>query len=141
MLLDVNVVLALHRGDHPEHDVVRAWFDQIVGQADRFTVPSTVWASVVRLATHRRVFEAPSPVVEVFRFARAVVELPNHVHLASGPQHLERFEDLCRAGDATGDLVPDAQLAALAVDQGASIVTFDRDFLRFEDLDVVRPGA
>jgi hypothetical protein len=141
MLFDVNVVLALHRGDHPEHEAVRPWFDEVVGRGERFTVPTTVWASVVRLATHRRVFEVPTPVVDVFRFARAVVELPNHVHLVPGQRHLSTFEGLCVAGDATGDLVPDAHLAALAIEQGASIATLDRDFLRFEGLEVVRPGS
>src|ERR671925_32603 len=58
-LLDVNVVLAAHRGDHPHHQPVRAWFDETVAGDEPFAVPDLVWASFLRLATNRRIFEVP----------------------------------------------------------------------------------
>ncbi|MGI8573941.1 MAG: PIN domain-containing protein [Egibacteraceae bacterium] len=49
------------------------------------------------------------------------------------------FEELCTAADATGDLAADAGLAALALEHGCEIVSFDRDFARFEGIRWLRP--
>jgi len=46
---------------------------------------------------------------------------------------------MCRTSDATGDLAPDAQLAALAVEHGGELISFDRDFARFGDVRWSRP--
>jgi len=51
-----------------------------------------------------------------------------------GPRHWEIFDRLCRAVDARGNLVPDAYLAALAVESGSEWITGDRDFSRFPGL-------
>ncbi len=61
LLLDVNVVLAAHRDDHPDHEKVVEWFDSMLTARERFTVPSSVWASLLRLATNRRIFSVPTP--------------------------------------------------------------------------------
>ncbi|KAU49956.1 toxin VapC31, partial [Mycobacterium tuberculosis TKK_05MA_0020] len=47
-LLDANVLLAAHRGDHPNHRTVRPWFDRLLAADDPFTVPNLVWASFLR---------------------------------------------------------------------------------------------
>ena len=52
---------------------------------------------------------------------------------------MKRWSSFERCGEATGDLVPDAVLAALAVEHGGEVVTFDRDFARFPGLRWVRP--
>ncbi len=57
LLLDVNIVLAAHRGDHPQHAEVRFWFDGLLAGDQQFTVPLLVWASFLRVATSRRIFE------------------------------------------------------------------------------------
>jgi predicted nucleic acid-binding protein len=41
----------------------------------------------------------------------------------------------------TGPLVMDAFLAALAIENGATLVTTDRDFARFPKLKVTNPAA
>jgi predicted nucleic acid-binding protein len=51
-----------------------------------------------------------------------------------GERHWSVFADLCRAVGATGDVVLDAFLAALAIEQGATWVTADRGFARFPGL-------
>ena len=139
ILLDVNVVLVAHRDDHPQHGVVRPWFDALIAGDELFTVPDTVWASFVRLATNRRVFHAPTPVDDAFAFLRSVRSQPHHATLVPGEEHLVLFERLCSDADAVGDLAPDAYLAALALEHGCSLASLDRDFARFIDLDWVRP--
>lgn len=139
-LLDVNVVLAAHRTDHPHHALVGPWFMRLTSGVEQFWVPETVWVSFVRLATHRRVFEVPTSVEDSFAFARAVVAQPNHVQLTSSERAMELFEAQCRGAEAAGDLVPDAYLVALATDHACTLVSLDRDFARFDGLSWERPS-
>lgn len=140
ILLDVNIVLAAHRGDHPHHELVWPWLDRLVDGVEDFTVPDTVWASFVRLATNRRIFAIPSGVDDAFAFLRAVRDQPNHIAVSPGERHLAIFEELCREGDATGDLTADAYIAALALEHGCEVATLDRDFARFSRVRTRRPG-
>lgn len=137
-LLDVNVVLAAHRGDHPHHNTVRPWFDQLLAGDDPFTVPILVWASFLRLATNRRIFEVPSPRAEAFAFINATCAQPHHMLTGPGPRHVTLLRELCDEADASGDLVPDAVIAAVAAEHGCDVVTLDRDFARFTSVRHIR---
>jgi toxin-antitoxin system PIN domain toxin len=141
MILDVNVVLAAHRQDHPSFAQVRPWFDGMIASDRPFGVPEGVWASFLRIATNRRIFEVPTPRPEAFAFARAVRGQPSHMRVSAGPRHVDVFEQLCVDGDATGDLAADAYLAAMAVELGCELVSLDRDFARFPGLRWRRPVA
>jgi toxin-antitoxin system PIN domain toxin len=130
-LLDVNVVLAAHRDDHPHHGFVRKWFDEVLAGDEPFTVPIPVWASFLRLATNRRIFPVPTPLEAAFAFIDATIGQPHHLLVGPGPRHMTLLRTQCEEADARGDLVPDAVLAALAVEHGCNIATLDRDFARF----------
>lgn len=140
-LLDVNVVLAAHRGDHPDHGTVRPWFDQLLARDERFTVPVLVCASFLRLATNRRIFEIPSPREDAFAFVETTTAQPHHMLTGPGPRHLTLLRELCDEADASGDLIPDAVLAAIAVEHHCDVVTLDRDFARFTSVRHIRPGV
>ena len=60
IVLDVNVVLAAHRSDHPHHAIVRPWFESLLAQGATFGVPDLVWGSFIRIATNRRIFVEPN---------------------------------------------------------------------------------
>ena len=141
ILVDVNVLVAAHRADHPHHEVVAPWFVRLTSGDDPFWVPDTVWASFVRVSTNRRIFDVPTPLDATFDFIGAVRSQPNHVALVPTDRHLDLFEDLCRDYDAAGDLTADAYIAALALDHGGTVVSLDRDFARFERVAWERPDA
>ena len=113
--------------------------DGLLASREGFSVIDLVAGSFVRLATNRRIFLTPTPVEDAFTYLRSLREQPGHVPLPPGHGHLDLFESLCRASDATGDLAADAQLAAIAVEHGGEVVSFDRDFARFADLRWSRP--
>ncbi len=140
ILLDVNVVVAAHRADHPQHERVRPWFDGLVGGQERFTVPDVAWASFIRLVTNRRIFTIPSAVDDAFSFVRAVRAQPNHVALSPSDRHLGLFEEQCRAADVMGDLAADAYLVAIAMDLGCELISLDRDMARFPSVRWRLPG-
>lgn len=130
-LLDVNVLLAAHRDDHTAHHVVTPWFDHLLADDLPFAVPTLVWGSFLRLATHRRIFATPTTLGEAFAFIDALTAQPHHLRLEPGPRHLSLLHDLCDEAGASGDLVPDAVLGSLAREHGCVVATMDRDFARF----------
>jgi uncharacterized protein len=138
-LLDVNVLLAAHRDDHPLHRPSRSWFDDMLAGDEPFAVPTTIWASFLRLATNRRIFEVPTPRPDAFAFIETTCAQPLHIALAPGPRHLELLRRVCDEADATGDLIPDAVIGAIAVEYSCELVTLDRDFARFPSVRHRRP--
>jgi toxin-antitoxin system PIN domain toxin len=140
LLLDVNVLLAAHRSDHPSHGTVRPWFDRLLAADDPFAVPNLVWASFLRLATNRRIWKVPSPRAEAFAFIDAITAQPHHLPMGPGLRHLALLRRLCDEADASGDLIPDAVLAAIAVEHHCDVVTLDRDFARFSSVRHIRPS-
>lgn len=134
LLLDVNVLVAAFRADHPDHPLVRAWFDATMTEGTPISVPAGVWASFLRIVTNRRIFMVPADRSQAFAFVEAVSALPQHLAVHPGPRHLALLRRVCDEADATGDLVPDAVLAALALEHGLEVVTMDRDFARFSSV-------
>ena len=138
-LLDVNVVLAAHRDDHPHFEAARAWLDGLLSTRSEFSVIDVVAGAFLRVATNRRIFAVPTPVGEAFAYVRALRSQPGHVLLGPGPGHLRLLQQLCEDFDVSGDLVADAQLAAVALEHACDLVSFDRDFARFSAVRWTRP--
>ena len=140
LLLDVNVVLAAHRADHPRACArcVDGSTNLLAGD-EEFTVPTVVWGSFLRLATNRRIFAVPTPRDEAFAFVDATCAQPHHLLTGPGPRHLDVLRRLCDEADATGDLLPDAVIGAIAIEHGCEVVTLDRDFARFTSVRHRRP--
>jgi uncharacterized protein len=139
LLLDVNVVLAAQRADHPHHEPVRAWFDEMLDGDEPFAVPTAVWGSFLRLTTNRRIFEIPTPRPDAFAFVDATCAQPRHVPVAPSDRHLALLRRLCDEADAVGDLVADAVIGAIAVEYSCELITLDRDFARFPSVRHRRP--
>lgn len=134
-VLDVNVVLPAHRGDHPDHHVARRWMDNLWNARDQFTVPWIVWWSFLRLASNKRIFANPTPVAEARHFITAVRAQVGHLDIDTvSAEHLDHLVDVCTLGEASSNLIPDAVLAALAIEHAGEVVSFDRDFGRFPNL-------
>lgn len=88
----------------------------------------------LRIVTHPRAMRRPASTETALAFADTLREQPNTVTLSPGPRHWGIFARLCREARATGNLVPDAYLAALAIEHGAELITTDRGFARFPGL-------
>jgi hypothetical protein len=80
---------------------------------------------------------------EVFEFLDELVSRPNARVVGPGPEHLAIFERLCRQAQVSGKLIADAQHAAVAIENGCTMVSTDSDFDRFAGLrwkHPLRPG-
>ena len=116
------------------HAAYREWLEAVVDGDEAFGVSDLVLSGFVRVVTHPRVFSPPEPVESALAFANVVREAPNAVPVAPGERHWGIFERLCREAGVRGNLVPDAYLAALAIESGCEWVTTDRDYARFPGL-------
>jgi toxin-antitoxin system PIN domain toxin len=141
ILTDVNVLVYAHRGDAPEHDRYRTWLDDQQEADEAFAVSDLVLSGFLRVVTHPRVFDPPTPLAIALDFADILRTHPNAVVVQPGPRHWQIFSSLCRAVDAKGNLVPDAYLAALAIETGSEWITTDRDYARFPSLRWRHPFA
>jgi toxin-antitoxin system PIN domain toxin len=84
--------------------------------------------------THPRIYAEPTPVDDALDYVESLRSHPNSVVIAPGPDHFDLFRQLCSSVAATGNLVPDAYFAALAIESGSDWITDDRDFTRFPGL-------
>jgi hypothetical protein len=133
-LADVNVLVYAFRTDAPAHAAHRAWLDALVASDEAYAVSDYVLAGFLRIVTHPRVFLPPTPVESALGFTTAFRDRANAVPVHPGARHWAIFTRLCRAVNARGSLVPDAWLAAVAIESGCEFVTTDRDYARFPDL-------
>ena len=116
ILPDVNVLIYAFRGDSPDHSRYKAWLEDIVNGPATFGLAPHVLSAVVRVCTHPRVFAVPSDSAEVFEYTNALIGQPNATLVQPGERHWSLFQQICRDSRATGNLVPDAWNAALAID-------------------------
>lgn len=134
ILCDVNVFVYAHKEGTPHHRPIRAWLQDAREAEEPFGFSDEVLASFVRLVTNKRVFDRPSSIDEALRFTAVVRDHPNSLRVGSGPRRWAIFERLCRDSRASGNLVPDAWLAALAIESGCEWVSTDGDYARFPGL-------
>jgi len=134
LLPDVNVLVYAHRTDIPEHLRYREWLLGIQEAEEPFGISDFVLSGFLRIVTNPRIFRKPTPLSIALSFATELRNALNAVPVGPGPRHWEIFEKLCRDAGARGALVPDAYLAALAIESGCEWVTTDRDFARFPGL-------
>lgn len=134
VLTDVNVLVYAHREDSPEHRSYRTWLENLICGDAAYAVSGLVLSGFLRVVTHPKVFKSPSTIGQAIAFAEQIRSQPNAVPVEPGVRHWELFQRLCVNSSAKGNLIPDAYLAALAIESGCEWVTMDRDFGRFRGL-------
>ena len=137
MLLDVNVLVYAFRAESSRH---QEWRDWLTGAcAAPFHVPDEVAVGFVRIVTNHRIFAAPDTVSDARAFLEVLRAAPGWRGLHRRSEAWGVFDRLCAATSLRGASVHDGWLAALTIDQGASLVSADRDFARFPGLVWVNP--
>lgn len=139
LLPDVNILVLAYREDPPDHLRYRQWVDDLINSDEAFGVCDLVLSGFLRVVTHPSVFSPPTPIEDALVFVEALRRPRNCVVLAPGPRHWEIFTRLCRDAGARGNLIPDAYLAALAIETSSEWITMDGDFARFPGLRWRRP--
>ncbi len=139
LLFDVNIWVYAHREDSPNHNQYRHFVESVMENDNPFAVSTLTLSGFVRIVTHPKIFNPPSPIPTALRFCNQVINHQDAVLVTPGNRHWEIFEKLCGNFEAKGNLVPDAFFAALAIESGCTWVSSDRDFSRFSELDWKHP--
>lgn len=134
LLVDVNVLVYAYRSDAPDHPAYQQWLGDVVNGDQSYGMSDIVLSGFLGVITHPRIFHPPTPIEAAIGFVHTLRGQPNCVPVAPGPRHWDIFTRLCQATRATGNLVPDAYLAALAIESGSEWITTDRDYTRFPGL-------
>ena len=139
LLPDVNILVYAYREAAPDHHRFRDWLEELINSDQAYGMSDLVLSGFLRVATHPAVFIPPSPIDHALAFVEDLKGQPNCVVLAPGPRHWAIFKHLCQASNVRGNLVPDAYLAALAIESGSEWITMDGDYARFPGLRWRRP--
>jgi uncharacterized protein len=140
VLVDANVLLYAVNQRAPEHFVARSWLAGALARQEAVGFAWTVLLAFLRLSTHAAVFPRPLTPRQAGDVLERWTGSSPAVVIEPTRRHLPLLRGLLDAAATAGNLVGDAHLAALALEYGATIVSFDRDFARFDGLALLRPS-
>jgi uncharacterized protein len=140
-LPDVNILLYAVNSSSDQHAValrvMREGFDSPRGVAFAWTA----LLAFLRLSTRRGIFPRPLSVEDALRVIEHWLGHPRAQVIHPSEQHTAILGKLLKSAGTAGNLTTDAHLAALAIEHGATVISFDRDFARFEGVQWMRPAA
>lgn len=134
ILADVNVLVYAHREDLPQHDPYSTWLGEEIRSGRGYALCDASLMGFLRIVTNGRIFDEPTPLKLALQAVEDLRAQPGAIHLTPGARHWALFTHLCSAVGARGNDIPDAHLAALAIESGSELVTADRGFGRFPGL-------
>ena len=138
-LIDANLLLYAYDPRADRHDASRRWLEATLSSPELVRLAwVTIWA-FLRIITSPRVFERPLSMREATTAVDAWFAQPNVGILDPAERHREILQTLLHGTQATGPLVMDAALAAIAIEHGATLYSTDHDFSRFPGLSWVNP--
>ncbi len=141
ILPDVNTLLYAVNSSSDQHvaalRALRRGFDDPRGVAFAWTA----LLAFLRLSTRRGVFPRPLSVEDALRVVKHWLEDPRAQVVHPSERHTEILGRLLRSAGTGGNLTTDAHLAALAIEHGATVLSFDRDFARFEGVHWTVPAV
>jgi uncharacterized protein len=139
ILVDANLLVYAGVSSLPQHEPARSWLDAQLSGPNRVGLP---WASLLgylRLVTNPRAFARPEPVVEAWRQVQMWLSAPPAWIPQPGERHAVFLGELFALPGIYGNLIPDAHLAALAIEHGLTLCSADTDFARFPRLSWTNP--
>jgi toxin-antitoxin system PIN domain toxin len=139
VIVDANVLLYAVNEDTIHHRAARTWLDDALAANSGVGFAWLVLVAFMRVSTNTRIMPTPLSVDEAIEQVEAWLACPAAVVVDPTPRHLRVWADVMRGTHGGGDLVNDAHLAALALENRATVVSFDRDFQRFDGVRLLVP--
>lgn len=142
-LPDVNVLLYAANEASPDHDEARSWLETAFSEAGGVALAWVALLGFIRLSTRRGIFPKPLSVEDAISLVQTWLSQESANVLHPSERHASILARLLIGAQTGGNLTTDAHLAALAIEHGATLGSFDRDFerfsgLRFEALGITR---
>jgi uncharacterized protein len=134
ILVDANLLIYARVSSFAQHHAARDWLDEQLNGVPRVGLP---WASLLaflRVVTNPRVFERPEPIANAWEQVMAWLECEPAWVPEPTERHSRLLGEFLTLPGLLANLVPDAHLAALAMEHGLTLCSTDGDFARFPGL-------
>ena len=139
IFLDVNILLYAYRQDAKDHPSYKKFLQHVIDANEPYAIASVVFSGFLRIVTHPKVYAKPTPIRDALKFVSELRKPLSFMAGEPGPKHWGVFTELCEKLKVTGNLVPDAYLAAIAIEHGWELISTDKDFKRFPKLRLRHP--
>ncbi len=134
MLIDANLLLYSADALAPEHDRAAAWLTGQLNGERRIGIPWESLTAFVRISTHPRATTRPLASAEAWRFVEDWLAVDQVWVPVPTERHAAILGTLVRKYRVAGNLIPDAHLAAIAIEHGLEVCSADTDFARFDEI-------
>ena len=135
-LPDSNVLLYAYTPEASQHGAARDWLAGALSGTEPVGFAWSALLAFVRIVTKPSVFTDPMRPAEALDLVDAWLSQPCATIVHPTSRHSGLIRELLLGAGVAGDLTSDAHLAALAIEHGARLTTFDADFHRFEAVDL-----
>lgn len=139
IVVDANILIYAHNRDSAAFTVSQQWLGAALTSPETVALPWAVIHAFLRLTTDHRVLSRPLDIGTATSVVDDWLSAANARILEAGPRYWAIFRALLKETKITGKLVSDAHIAALTLENDATLYTADRDFARFAGLRVVNP--
>jgi toxin-antitoxin system PIN domain toxin len=140
VIVDANVLLYAVDRVSAHHDPARSWLDAALAGTEAVGLAWIALLAFIRIGTNASILPHPMTADEATGQVETWLGAPAAVVAQPTPRHASLLRGLLRDSGTAGNLTTDAHLAALAVEHGADIVSYDRDFARFPGVRHRLPG-
>jgi uncharacterized protein len=138
--IDANLLLYASDRDDPLHERAVALLDEIALGPELVYLFWPTAMAYLRIATHPAIFDRPLSHADARANLDALLDLPHVRVVGEGETFRSRFAEVADDVAPTGNLVPDAHLVALMLENGVrTIWTRDRDYRKFTSIRVRDP--
>lgn len=134
ILVDANLLIYARVRSLPQNQPARNWLDAQLNGTARVGLPWPSLLGFLRLVTNPRVFEHAESMASAWKQVHEWIQCPPAWIPAPTERHREILGDLLRSHGGRANVVPDAHLAALAIEHGLVLCSTDGDFARFPGL-------
>jgi len=132
---DANLLLYAYDNASPFHKTACRWWQQCMSGSEPVGLTHPVIFAFVRVGTSARVFEQPMSLAQASAYVASWLSRQVTRVLQPDVDHVQQVFDLLGAAASSGgNLVTDAQIAAIAISHHGTVHTADRDFMRFQSL-------
>ncbi len=131
MLVDANVLLYAVDADAREHEAAATWLTETLRGDRRVALTWSTIGAFLRIATHPRIYRTPLTGDEATSFVSDWLDAEPTWIPPTTRTTFSQYRSLAGSVSITGNLVPDALLAAVALEHGLAIMTADTDYARF----------
>lgn len=139
ILCDVNIFVYAFREELPNHKIIKQWLEQKLLKETQFAYSDFIFSSFLRIVTHHKIFKTVVTLEKSLEFIAQIKKQTNSVKIEAGEQHWNIFLELCRETNAQGNLIPDAYIAALALEYNCDFFSTDNGFMKFKKLNWKNP--